>query len=666
MNSHIHPKAKSFLRLKLILLLSFLVTIKVSNAQLIPVTAPPGGFHIDGDLKANTPNAGVGDWVQGTAGSGGFVFFNSGVPVNPLKTKLEIDPYDGNDLIYQGSKFNDNPALWLWANSKASAKNDINNVMYHLAVDGNNETWIIMGSDRLSNNGTSYIDFEFLQNTVTRNPVSGFSTQGPHGGRTINDLVISMEYSNGGSTANLRFYLWKPVGPGYDYVEQTIPPTVAFGKSNNINVDVPFGAFGSNSYLPYTFVEAAVNVTDLFGAIDPCLGISVKTIIVKTKASTSLTANLGDFVEPIQVTLNLGTASVSYLNANSLCPNGTASVILDGVTGGTFSASSAGLSINALTGEINLSASTPGTYTITYSFVTSECPRSVNTQVTILPLPQPPISASSDQNLLCYGHSGNIVLSASGGSGATLKWFQGSCNGVLVGTGNNLSIPAPSQTTSYYAAWENNCGISSCAAVTVTVLPQLTLYAAVTQAISYYNAADGQITITATGGTGNYTYALNGGTPQLSNVFSGLPAGTYSITVYDTHGCVANGSITIPNALQIVANDDAGSANGMSGGTAVANVLVNDMLNGSPVNTLNVNLSFISSTNPNITLAGTSVAVAPGTPAGSYTLVYQICETANLSNCDQADVVVTVTAAPIVAENEKEKVTKKENNNMFK
>ena len=44
-----------------------------------------------------------------------------------------------------------------------------------------------------------------------------------------------------------------------------------------------------------------------------------------------------------------------------------------------------------------------------------------------------------------------------------------------------------------------------------------------------------------------------------------------------------------------------------------------------------------------------AVNVAPGTPAGTYTLVYQICEILNPTNCDTATVTVTVGAATIDA-----------------
>ncbi len=47
----------------------------------------------------------------------------------------------------------------------------------------------------------------------------------------------------------------------------------------------------------------------------------------------------------------------------------------------------------------------------------------------------------------------------------------------------------------------------------------------------------GQITATATGGEGNYTFALNGATPGAMNSFSNLGFGIYDVTVNDTNGC---------------------------------------------------------------------------------------------------------------------------------
>ncbi|MCR4031324.1 MULTISPECIES: gliding motility-associated C-terminal domain-containing protein [Flavobacterium] len=107
----------------------------------------------------------------------------------------------------------------------------------------------------------------------------------------------------------------------------------------------------------------------------------------------------------------------------------------------------------------------------------------------------------------------------------------------------------------------------------------------------------------------------------------------------------------------IIANDDtAGPVNGVTGANNVINVLTNDTLNGTAVNINDVTLTTtIPDPKGAITLnSDGSVNVAPNTPAGTYTLTYQICEKADFGNCDTAIVTVTVTTpsappTPVVA-----------------
>ena len=66
------------------------------------------------------------------------------------------------------------------------------------------------------------------------------------------------------------------------------------------------------------------------------------------------------------VTINaLPVATIGYAGS-PYCAAGTATVTQTGTAGGTYTG--AGLSINAGTGAIDLGASTPGTYTVTYAF----------------------------------------------------------------------------------------------------------------------------------------------------------------------------------------------------------------------------------------------------------------------------------------------------------
>jgi hypothetical protein len=71
--------------------------------------------------------------------------------------------------------------------SKTSCKDDINNATGFLALNPQNQhIWLAISGDRMETNGTSYIDFEFYQNEITRTggPIpggtGGFVTNGPH------------------------------------------------------------------------------------------------------------------------------------------------------------------------------------------------------------------------------------------------------------------------------------------------------------------------------------------------------------------------------------------------------------------------------------------------------------------------------------------------------
>lgn len=87
------------------------------------------------------------------------------------------------------------------------------------------------------------------------------------------------------------------------------------------------------------------NVVYTVAAAGNCVIYSTSTTITVTKASE---------------------ASMSYSGSPYYTGGGTASIDFSGTTGGVFS-STAGLTLNAATGDITLLSSTPGTYTVTYT-----------------------------------------------------------------------------------------------------------------------------------------------------------------------------------------------------------------------------------------------------------------------------------------------------------
>lgn len=90
--------------------------------------------------------------------------------------------------------------------------------------------------------------------------------------------------------------------------------------------------------------------------------------------------------------------------------------------------------------------------------------------VEVIPLPIAPVSVSASPAEVCVSDQGSVTLTAEGGSGDIVNWYTDGCQTTYLGSGVELSIPSPQDTTTYYASWESICGASLCAEVTVTVV----------------------------------------------------------------------------------------------------------------------------------------------------------------------------------------------------
>ncbi|MGC6430249.1 MAG: T9SS type B sorting domain-containing protein [Jejuia sp.] len=93
----------------------------------------------------------------------------------------------------------------------------------------------------------------------------------------------------------------------------------------------------------------------------------------------------------------------------------------------------------------------------------------------------------------------------------------------------------------------NGCGNI----VSVDIAPPVDITPAVT-ALPTCNNDDGEITITGVGGTGVYSYSISPSPGSISlsgNVFSGVPSGTYTITITDANTCFATVEVALPEAV---------------------------------------------------------------------------------------------------------------------
>ena len=242
------------------------------------------------------------------------------------------------------------------------------------------------------------------------------------------------------------------------------------------------------------------------------------------------------------LTVTPENATFSY-SASAYCPEGSnPTPTITGVAGGTFSAP-AGLSINTSSGEIDLSTSTAGTYTVTYN--TPNCNTPSTQTVTIYD--SAVANAGSDISV-CEGQS--AILSASGGNDYVWSPTTGLSN-------PNIASPTvtPTSTTTYTVTVTdgNNCTDSD--DIVVTFVNNNTAGSASSTPNLCINTTLTNITHTTTGATGigSATGLPNGVSANWSSntiTISGTPteSGTFSYTIPLTGGCgtvSATGTITV-------------------------------------------------------------------------------------------------------------------------
>ncbi len=416
-----------------------------------PVTVPTGGFGIEGNLQANVPTLGIGDWVPGAAGSGGSVLTAGGVPLSAASTHHLTDLFSsGSDNNFAGGlKFDDNPNSWTWVSNPVNDKTDINHGLLHFATDANNHVWVAFAADRLSNNGDAYIDFEFLQNTLTVTGATsgGFSSAGPNGGRTLNDFILTLSLTKGGSTAGFAVNRWESVGGGsFDYVDRTslLPSAAVFAAVNTAVVPVSFGAFGLPNYDTNNFVEGAVDLSALLGAFDPCLSLGVKTILIKTKQSQSPAATITDFISPLQVVrrltgvdagpdqLQCATGSSTKFTVTGTV-NPAAGETVSSITWSPISGSATIDSPNSLTTDVHV---TSGPVTLRLTVVTSPHNCTLTDDVVLALKPQPDCSVAGPDPI-CPGAPSTTYTAPAGL--ASYAWVV-TGDGSIIGLANQQTV----------------------------------------------------------------------------------------------------------------------------------------------------------------------------------------------------------------------------------
>ncbi|MBP6181554.1 MAG: hypothetical protein KA461_06290, partial [Flavobacterium sp.] len=459
-------------------------TVNAQNIQgIIPVQHPITGSGVDGDAWAHEPIGtkyeNVGDLFDKLyngsthAINHGVLNLTNGQLIYPGETFFLQDRYvDDLTIFTLSNKINDNPNTYSWGAGSSPNKNEIQNAGAHfsygdasviggvIGADGNfiagtskvgdpNDLWCLFAGDRQVTNGSSYIDFEFLQKSLTITgatfgpfdpatgtaPITGgsggFTTEGTQGGRTVGDILVTIEFTQGGGDANVVIQKWTEISTGvYQYV---VVPNDGVGiigniycTNNNVTTTVPFDAYGTNpgTYVPNQWAEGAINLSQVFKATNnPCLVLS--TLFIRTRSSgNSEQSELKDFPgAPIQLNLDLTPNANAGADKELTCT--TTSIALSGsstTAGALFSwAASNGGHIVSGANTATPIVDAAGTYTLTVTSVSN--PLCSGTDVVLVTLNNTPpnADAGADKVLTCTTTS--IALSGSSSTaGATFAW----------------------------------------------------------------------------------------------------------------------------------------------------------------------------------------------------------------------------------------------------
>ncbi|MEZ4927195.1 MAG: M12 family metallo-peptidase [Saprospiraceae bacterium] len=137
-----------------------------------------------------------------------------------------------------------------------------------------------------------------------------------------------------------------------------------------------------------------------------------------------------------------------------------------------------------------------------------------------------------------------ITVNASGGTNV----FQYSLDGGPFQSSNEFVVLA---SGTYEITVQDENGCTTTTMVTVTI-PTLELTASFNSTLACFGAMDGSITANANGGIPPYEYRLDNGAYQMSNVFTGLGAGSYTVWVKDAVGTEVSSMVTISEPTQLM------------------------------------------------------------------------------------------------------------------
>ena len=210
-------------------LAAFAIAVTVGWPLIVSAIHDDGHFELEGNI-ADSPAAGP-DWGSIFDSSGNIADLDGGLAAGFAMD--DISPaglVDHTVFTAGGTKNNQQPSVdWQWGTQSVPAKDDLSNVYAFGTVNASGQLIIYAGLERLAPNGSSHIDIEFTAEAIALDEAPPCNNEPCDftGNKTVGDILVGMEFENGGALGALRVYRWN----GSNYI--AIPGAVLTGEGCN-------------------------------------------------------------------------------------------------------------------------------------------------------------------------------------------------------------------------------------------------------------------------------------------------------------------------------------------------------------------------------------------------------------------------------------------------
>lgn len=397
-----------------------------------------------------------------------------------------------------------------------------------------------------------------------------FTNSNVYSGLSAGDYDVVVQYSTG-STICTSIPQTVTILEG-DAISGTAELTSDFTCNANGTITVTSVTGGDS---PYMYSIDGVN----FQTSNAFTGLTAGTYTITIQDANTCTSVTNDItIEPLNPPTDL-----TFDNSPITCPTNTSDVTITGATGGTgvleyqiivpTAYATPYQTSNVFTGL------EPGTYTFQ---VRDENECTYLESYTINPIPNPMVNVVLSEDLNCTTSPDAIITGTISGPApyTYAVSIDGSTYTSLGATGSTFSYSTANSGTYQFEITDANGCIAESTVITVEPIspPALSLVLQ-TQDILCFGDANGAIDITIDTSVGTPPFTINVNNNTTSTDYgtqtSGLPTGTYSITITDAKSCTAVETITInepdPIVLDYTTIDITCSAGGVSQGSVIIN-----------------------------------------------------------------------------------------------